>query len=203
MGAAGRGGPGGPGRRHPERAVAPPGDPLAPVPAAAGARHAAAAVGRALRPARRQLLPPAEGAAAAPPARPVRRPRPPPPLLASSVPPWLPPAPLSPPPSRPAVPFPPGTVPQSCRRSPRFPPGLGKRRLLFDRYEEIDLETGILETKRDPVPLDDIYPVHMVLDNKDGIQGSCRYFKERVDITDQVRRKDLQPCYTYTEAVEK
>ncbi|KFQ93192.1 General transcription factor 3C polypeptide 1, partial [Nipponia nippon] len=71
------------------------------------------------------------------------------------------------------------------------------------RYEEIDLETGILETKRDPVPSDDIYPVHMILDNKDGIQGSCQYFKERVDITDQIRRKDLQPCYTYTEAVEK
>ncbi|NXG66318.1 TF3C1 factor, partial [Hemiprocne comata] len=71
------------------------------------------------------------------------------------------------------------------------------------RYEEIDLETGILETKRDPVPSDDIYPVHMILDNKDGIQGSCQYFKERVDITDQIRRKDLQPCYAYTEAVEK
>uniref|UniRef100_A0A8C4UZ77 General transcription factor IIIC subunit 1 n=1 Tax=Falco tinnunculus TaxID=100819 RepID=A0A8C4UZ77_FALTI len=74
---------------------------------------------------------------------------------------------------------------------------------LHDRYEEIDLETGILETKRDPVPSNDIYPVHMILDNKDGIQGSCQYFKERVDITDQIRRKDLQPCYTYTEAVEK
>ncbi|KAM6351996.1 general transcription factor 3C polypeptide 1 isoform 3-T3 [Alca torda] len=72
---------------------------------------------------------------------------------------------------------------------------------LHDRYEEIDLETGILETKRDPVPSDDIYPVHMILDNKDGIQGSCQYFKERVDITDQIRRKDLQPCYI--EAVEK
>ncbi|NXL50106.1 TF3C1 factor, partial [Podilymbus podiceps] len=72
---------------------------------------------------------------------------------------------------------------------------------LHDRYEEIDLETGILETKRDPVPSDDIYPVHMILDNKDGIQGSCQYFKERVDITDQIRRKDLQPCYR--EAVEK
>ncbi|NXI56567.1 TF3C1 factor, partial [Chloroceryle aenea] len=71
------------------------------------------------------------------------------------------------------------------------------------RYEEIDLETGILETKRDPVALDDIYPVHMILDNKDGIQGSCQYFKERVDITDQIRRKDLQPCCTYVEAVEK
>ncbi|KAM6244408.1 general transcription factor 3C polypeptide 1 isoform 2-T2 [Spheniscus humboldti] len=74
---------------------------------------------------------------------------------------------------------------------------------LHDRYEEIDLETGILETKRDPLPSDDIYPVHMILDNKDGIQGSCQYFKERVDITDQIRRKDLQPCYTYIEAVEK
>jgi len=71
------------------------------------------------------------------------------------------------------------------------------------RYEEIDLETGILETKRDPLPLDDIYPVHMILDDKDGLQGSCQYFKERVDITDQIRRKDLQPCCTYTEAVEK
>ncbi|KFM01009.1 General transcription factor 3C polypeptide 1, partial [Aptenodytes forsteri] len=81
----------------------------------------------------------------------------------------------------------------------RAPPPLR----LHDRYEEIDLETGILETKRDPLPSDDIYPVHMILDNKDGIQGSCQYFKERVDITDQIRRKDLQPCYTYIEAVEK
>ncbi|NXS07405.1 TF3C1 factor, partial [Neodrepanis coruscans] len=74
---------------------------------------------------------------------------------------------------------------------------------LHGRYEEIDLETGILETKRDPVASDDIYPVHMILDNKDGIQGSCQYYKERVDVTDQIRRKDLQPCYTYKEAVEK
>ncbi|XP_066496947.1 general transcription factor 3C polypeptide 1 [Tiliqua scincoides] len=74
---------------------------------------------------------------------------------------------------------------------------------LYDRYEEIDLETGILETKRDPVPLDDIYPVHMVLDDPDGIQGSCQYFKERLDITDQVRTKDLRPCCTHAEALEK
>ncbi|NXX39048.1 TF3C1 factor, partial [Tricholaema leucomelas] len=74
---------------------------------------------------------------------------------------------------------------------------------LHDRYEEIDLETGVVETKRDPVKADDIYPVHMILDNKDGIQGSCQYFKERIDITDQIRREDLQPCYAYIEAVEK
>ncbi|XP_053132773.1 general transcription factor 3C polypeptide 1 isoform X3 [Hemicordylus capensis] len=74
---------------------------------------------------------------------------------------------------------------------------------LYDRYEEIDLETGILETKRDPVPLDDIYPVHMVLDDSNGVQGSCQYFKERLDITDQVRTKNLQPCFTYSEAYDK
>uniref|UniRef100_A0A8C7DVN8 Ral transcription factor IIIC subunit 1 n=1 Tax=Naja naja TaxID=35670 RepID=A0A8C7DVN8_NAJNA len=72
---------------------------------------------------------------------------------------------------------------------------------LFDRYEEIDLETGILETKRDPVPLSDIYPVHMILD--EGIQGSCQYLKERLDITDRIRTKDMQPCCTYVEAYEK
>lgn len=73
----------------------------------------------------------------------------------------------------------------------------------YFRYEEIDLETGVVETKRDPATADDIYPVHMILDNKDGIQGSCQYFKERVDITAQIRSEDLQPCYTYLEAVEK
>ncbi|XP_053220047.1 general transcription factor 3C polypeptide 1 isoform X3 [Podarcis raffonei] len=74
---------------------------------------------------------------------------------------------------------------------------------LYDRYEEIDLETGILETKRDPVPLDDIYPVHMILDHPEGIQGSCQYFKERLDVTDLVRTKDLRPLCTYAEAYEK
>lgn len=70
------------------------------------------------------------------------------------------------------------------------------------RYEEIDLETGILETKRDPVPLEDIYPVHMLLDDSSGLQGSCQYYGERVDITDQIRTQDLQPCCTYAKASE-
>ncbi|XP_063171074.1 general transcription factor 3C polypeptide 1 [Candoia aspera] len=73
---------------------------------------------------------------------------------------------------------------------------------LFDRYEEIDLETGILESKRDPVPLSDIYPVHMILNDSEGVQGSCQYLKERLDVTDQIRTKDMQPCCTYTEAYE-
>ncbi|XP_036268902.1 general transcription factor 3C polypeptide 1 isoform X1 [Pipistrellus kuhlii] len=71
---------------------------------------------------------------------------------------------------------------------------------LQDRYEEIDLETGILESKRDPDPLEDVYPIHMILENKDGIQGSCRYFKERKNITNDIRTKSLQPLCTMVEA---
>ncbi|XP_049555305.1 general transcription factor 3C polypeptide 1 isoform X2 [Orcinus orca] len=71
---------------------------------------------------------------------------------------------------------------------------------LQDRYEEIDLETGILESRRDPVPLEDVYPIHMILENKDGIQGSCQYFKERKNITGDIRTKTLQPRCTMVEA---
>uniref|UniRef100_A0A452TMP4 General transcription factor IIIC subunit 1 n=1 Tax=Ursus maritimus TaxID=29073 RepID=A0A452TMP4_URSMA len=68
------------------------------------------------------------------------------------------------------------------------------------RYEEIDLETGILESRRDPVALEDVYPIHMILENKDGIQGSCRYFKERKNITNDIRTKSLQPRCMMVEA---
>lgn len=71
---------------------------------------------------------------------------------------------------------------------------------LLLRYEEIDLETGILESRRDPVPLEDVYPIHMILENKDGIQGSCQYFKERKNITSDIRTKTLQPRCTMVEA---
>ncbi|KAG8513544.1 LOW QUALITY PROTEIN: General transcription factor 3C polypeptide 1, partial [Galemys pyrenaicus] len=74
---------------------------------------------------------------------------------------------------------------------------------LQDRYEEIDLETGILESRRDPVMLEDVYPIHMILENKDGIQGSCRYFKERKNITNDIRTKCLQPRCTMVEAFDR
>uniref|UniRef100_A0A8C2LKT3 General transcription factor III C 1 n=1 Tax=Cricetulus griseus TaxID=10029 RepID=A0A8C2LKT3_CRIGR len=74
---------------------------------------------------------------------------------------------------------------------------------LQDRYEEIDLETGILESRRDPVTLEDVYPIHMILENKDGIQGSCRYFKERKDITNNIRTKSLEPRCTMVEAFSR
>lgn len=75
--------------------------------------------------------------------------------------------------------------------------------VFLPRYEEIDLETGILESRRDPVTLEDVYPIHMILENKDGIQGSCRYFKERKDITSNIRTKCLQPRCTMVEAFSR
>ncbi|XP_010621796.1 general transcription factor 3C polypeptide 1 isoform X1 [Fukomys damarensis] len=74
---------------------------------------------------------------------------------------------------------------------------------LQDRYEEIDLETGILESRRDPVSLEDVYPIHMILENKDGIQGSCQFFKERKNITSNIRTKSLQPRCTMMEAFDR
>lgn len=75
--------------------------------------------------------------------------------------------------------------------------------VFLPRYEEIDLETGILESRRDPVTLEDVYPIHMILENKDGIQGSCRYFKERKDVTSNIRTKCLQPRCTMVEAFSR
>ncbi|XP_021567113.1 general transcription factor 3C polypeptide 1 [Carlito syrichta] len=43
----------------------------------------------------------------------------------------------------------------------------------------------------------------MILENKDGIQGSCRYFKERKNITNDIRTKSLQPRCTMVEAFDR
>ncbi|KAJ1098406.1 hypothetical protein NDU88_003517 [Pleurodeles waltl] len=75
--------------------------------------------------------------------------------------------------------------------------------LQLNRYEEIDFETGILESKRETSTEKDIYPIYMVLDGKWGIQGSCQFFDERICVTDQIRTKTLQPCYTLAATVER
>ncbi|MBN3291836.1 TF3C1 factor, partial [Polypterus senegalus] len=62
----------------------------------------------------------------------------------------------------------------------------------YDRFSEIDPETGIHEMKSERSPVEDVYPVHIVLENKDGIKGSCKFFKERVSVTHQIRTKDCK-----------
>ncbi|XP_078096867.1 general transcription factor IIIC subunit 1 isoform X2 [Mustelus asterias] len=75
--------------------------------------------------------------------------------------------------------------------------------VFHDRYEEIDPETGIQETRRDPTPRVDIYPVYIISDNKDGIQGSCQHFHKRKDITPEIRTQQYVPLCTLEEAVQR
>lgn len=49
----------------------------------------------------------------------------------------------------------------------------------------------------------DTYPVHVIPENEDGIQGSCAFFKERKDVTKEVRSVSLTPLMNLEEAVEK
>ncbi|XP_053550449.1 general transcription factor 3C polypeptide 1 isoform X2 [Bombina bombina] len=69
--------------------------------------------------------------------------------------------------------------------------------VLNDRYEDNDCEATVLITNEDSTV--DIYPVHIISDNKDGLQGSCQYFKERVSVTEHIRTKAV----TYEDAVKR
>ncbi|KAM9363755.1 general transcription factor 3C polypeptide 1 [Symphorus nematophorus] len=74
---------------------------------------------------------------------------------------------------------------------------------LFDRYKEIDPETGIETTQTFSGPHKDVYPVQIILENKDGIQGSCAVFKQRLDVTKHLRSKSLTPLLSLPEALER
>uniref|UniRef100_A0A3Q1AI97 B-block binding subunit of TFIIIC domain-containing protein n=1 Tax=Amphiprion ocellaris TaxID=80972 RepID=A0A3Q1AI97_AMPOC len=66
--------------------------------------------------------------------------------------------------------------------------------VLFDR-DEITHKT--LETHQD------IYPIHVVPENKDRMQGSCAHFKERKDVTKHIRSKSLTLLINLEEALER
>uniref|UniRef100_UPI0037E74EBE general transcription factor 3C polypeptide 1 n=1 Tax=Semicossyphus pulcher TaxID=241346 RepID=UPI0037E74EBE len=74
---------------------------------------------------------------------------------------------------------------------------------LFDRFKDIDPETGIETIQQFADTRKDVYPVSIVLENKDGIQGSCAVFKQRTDVSKLVRSKSLAPLLTLQEALER
>nr|XP_014348197.1 PREDICTED: general transcription factor 3C polypeptide 1 [Latimeria chalumnae] len=82
---------------------------------------------------------------------------------------------------------------------PRARPSL----VLYDRFAFVDSETGIQETTKESTPPEDIYPVHIMLENQDGIQGSCQYFTERVNVTEEIRTETLQSRCSLDEAVSR
>ena len=71
------------------------------------------------------------------------------------------------------------------------------------RFKDIDPETGIETAQTCPDKKRDVYPVHIILENKDGIQGSCAVFKERTDVTKHVRSKSLTALVNLEEALER
>ncbi|KAK2817334.1 hypothetical protein Q5P01_025525 [Channa striata] len=75
--------------------------------------------------------------------------------------------------------------------------------VLYDRYKGIDPDTGIETTDYVSDAKNEIYPVHIILENKDGMQGSCALFSQRKDVTKHVRSKSLTPLVTLAEALER
>ncbi|XP_066432234.1 general transcription factor 3C polypeptide 1 [Eleutherodactylus coqui] len=61
--------------------------------------------------------------------------------------------------------------------------------VINNRYEGRDFneDTSAVEE----CPAEDLYPFHIVADHKSGIQGSCRYFKERVVVTEHIRTEAI------------
>lgn len=75
--------------------------------------------------------------------------------------------------------------------------------LCIFRFKEIDSETGTETTQRFSDTKKEVYPVQIIPENKDGIQGSCALFKERKDVTKQVRSKSVTPLVSLEEALKR
>uniref|UniRef100_A0A671TTZ8 Ral transcription factor IIIC subunit 1 n=1 Tax=Sparus aurata TaxID=8175 RepID=A0A671TTZ8_SPAAU len=73
---------------------------------------------------------------------------------------------------------------------------------LFDRFKHIDPDTGIETRQKFSDSRKDVYPISMV-QNKEGIQGSCALFKQRKDVTKNVRSESLTPIVNLQEAFER
>uniref|UniRef100_A0A8C6NY38 Ral transcription factor IIIC subunit 1 n=1 Tax=Nothobranchius furzeri TaxID=105023 RepID=A0A8C6NY38_NOTFU len=71
---------------------------------------------------------------------------------------------------------------------------------LFDRYG-LDPDTGV-EKETLSSQHRDVYPIHVIPENKDGIQGSCAFFKQRKDITKKLRSQSLTPVINLEEALK-
>ncbi|RVE75930.1 hypothetical protein OJAV_G00003630 [Oryzias javanicus] len=74
---------------------------------------------------------------------------------------------------------------------------------VFTRVAETDSEICLETQVKCDEDYEDIYPIHIVPENKDGIQGSCLYFKERKEITKQIRSTSLAPLASLEEASKK
>ncbi|XP_077094311.1 general transcription factor 3C polypeptide 1 isoform X3 [Siphateles boraxobius] len=56
---------------------------------------------------------------------------------------------------------------------------------LHDRFVEVDRNTGIHEMRQ--AEAQDVYPVCVLTDDPGGLQGSCVFFSERLDVSEEIR----------------
>lgn len=71
---------------------------------------------------------------------------------------------------------------------------------LYDRFLEIDPETGIQELRGVPQQNQDVYPASVVQEDPGGIQGSCLYYRERKDMNGLIRTETHTPRVSLQEA---
>ncbi|XP_024115457.1 general transcription factor 3C polypeptide 1 [Oryzias melastigma] len=75
--------------------------------------------------------------------------------------------------------------------------------LLFNRFADTDSEICLETHVKFEDDFKNIYPVYIIPENKDGIQGSCLFFKERKEVTKQIRSSSLAPLLSLEEASKK
>ncbi|XP_068100737.1 general transcription factor 3C polypeptide 1 [Hyperolius riggenbachi] len=61
--------------------------------------------------------------------------------------------------------------------------------MLINRYEGSEWDPSVLKAKE--LNTEEIYPVHIINENKNGIQGSCQFFKQRILVSELVRKEPL------------
>ncbi|KAL7845111.1 hypothetical protein AOLI_G00233030 [Acnodon oligacanthus] len=73
---------------------------------------------------------------------------------------------------------------------------------LHDRFSDIDPETGIQDVRPldSEAQLEDPYLVSVLVDDPQGIQGSCLYYRERKDITHLIRTSQCTSVLTLEQA---
>lgn len=74
---------------------------------------------------------------------------------------------------------------------------------LYDRYKGIDPDTGIETIEHSFESRKDLYPVQIIPENKDMIQGSCVFFRERREVTEQIRSTSNTPLLSLDQAWER
>lgn len=74
--------------------------------------------------------------------------------------------------------------------------------LLLLRFDNIDPETGFEIKQSYNERFKDVYPIHIV-ENRDGIQGSCAFFTQRTDVTKHIRSKSFTPLLSLQEVMER